>query len=97
MAFYWHKGSRKEEGHATPLGTCLVNLQSVKLWQVLESRLSNKLDGIVVKMAAKEMSNWSDSAAHEEKMFLQVKSPGATITQPCRRCWLPCEEPLSSR
>lgn len=36
-----------------PLKMCLVNLQSVELWQVLESRLSNKLDGIVIKVAAK--------------------------------------------
>lgn len=54
-----------------------MNLQSVELWQVLESRLSNKLDGIVIKMAAKKMRNWSYSAVHEEKMLLQVKSLGA--------------------
>lgn len=63
-----------ELGCVTSLRMYLVNLQSVELWQVLESRLSNKLDGIVIKMAAKEMNNWSDFAAHEEKMLLQVKS-----------------------
>ena len=84
-----------ELGCVTSLRMCLVNLQSVKLWQVLESRLSNKLDGIVIKMAAKEMSNWSDSAVHEEKMLLQVKSLGATTGKLCRR-WLSCEEPLFS-
>lgn len=61
-----------------------MNLQSVELWQVLESRLSNKLDGIVIKMAAKKMGNWSDSAAREEKMLLQVKSLGAPSSKLCR-------------
>lgn len=86
-----------ELGCITSLRMCLVNLQSVELWQVLESRLSNKLDGIVIKMAAKEMSNWSDSAAHEEKTLLQVKSLGATSRKLCRGCWLSREELLFSR
>lgn len=106
-----YKGSRKEEwrrplrclahrvwtSDVTSLRMCLVNLQSVELWQVLESRLSNKLDGIVIKMAAKEMSNWSDSAVHEKKMLLQIKSIGATSSKLCRRCWLSCEKSLFSR
>lgn len=60
------------------MGMCLVNLQSVELWQVLESRLSNKLDGIVIKMAAMGKRNGSESAAHEQKMLLEVKSLRAT-------------------
>lgn len=70
----------------TSLGMCLVNLQSVELWQVLESRLSNKLDGIVIKMAAMGKRDRSESAAHKEKILLQVKSPRATSSKPCRRC-----------
>ena len=85
-----------ERGCVTSLWMCLVNLQSVELWQVLESRLSNKLDGIVIKMAAKEMSNWSDSAAHVKKMLLQIKSLGPTSSKLCRRCCLSCEESLFS-
>lgn len=66
VVFYWHKGRRGKEkatkvsssqalelGCVTSLKMCLVNLQSVELWQVLESRLSNELDGIVIKVAAK--------------------------------------------
>lgn len=60
------------------MGMCLVNLQSVELWQVLESRLSNKLDGIVIEMAAVGKRNRSESAAREEKMLLQVKRLRAT-------------------
>lgn len=63
-----------------------MNLQSVELWQVLESRLSNKLDGIVIKMAAMGKRKGSEPAAHKEKMLLQVKSVKSYSYKPCRRC-----------
>lgn len=54
----------------TSIGMCLVNLQSVELWQVLERRLSNKLDGIVIKVAAMGKRDRSECAAHEEEMLV---------------------------
>lgn len=95
-SFIGTEGLEKREGERRPqkwphrlwnsLGVCLVNLQSVELWQVLESRLSNKLDGIVIKMAAMGKRKGSESAAHKEKMLLQVKSVKSYSYKPCRRC-----------
>lgn len=93
MAFCWHKGTREEEGRprGCPAGRawslaelaaprpCWVHLQGVELGQVLEGRLPNELDGVVVEVAAKERSNWSGSAAGAVSPRELLPSPWAAL------------------